>query len=260
DAGRVIVTGSVEQGGVADNQSASTHVRITVADNGCGMDPETQRRIFEPFFSTRAVGQGTGMGMPVVHGIVTGAGGTVTVDSTPDAGTVFTIRLPAHQPEPCVSPTLPRADAAEAAARPDGDSDEHHPAADLPIAPRVLLVDDEPALVDLLATSLTRAGFRVSGYTDALEALTSIKVDADPYDVVLTDITMPGLRGDQLATRIHESDRSLPIIGYTGHSDRVDREGAVEAGMVDLLAKPLDPNEVIEALKRALRRRGGIDG
>jgi CheY-like chemotaxis protein len=178
------------------------------------------------------------MGLSVVHGIVAGAGGTVSATSTPGAGSSFVVRLPA------VLPAGSHADSA----MPDGDKRNGTPNHDL----RIMVVDDEQALVEMLGDALGREGFRVEGFTDALAAFESFATDPARFALVLTDITMPELRGDRLAERMKAVRADLPIVGFTGYSAAVDENRAAKAGICRLLRKPLNTDELADALRRVL--------
>lgn len=206
-------------------------VVLEVRDNGCGMDDVTASRVFEPFFSTRAVGEGSGMGLPVVHGIVSGAGGTMDVASTPGEGTTFTIELPAC---PDVS-AKPAADA-ERPERTGGDGT------------LVLIVDDEEPLVELLCHAFRRDGFDAEGFTDPAAAIARLDASPESVGAVITDVTMREMRGDRLARAMLARRPDLPVIGYTGFSNEVDEDAARAAGMRRLLRKPLDLSDLTRAV------------
>ena len=157
--------------------------RLSVTDTGSGMDPATLERIFEPFFTTKPVGQGTGLGLSVVHGIVKAQGGTISVTSQPGKGTTFTLYFPAADvAEEGVAP-------AAAAPDPSPATSNHH----------VLYLDDEEALVFLVTRTLERLGYSVSGYTRVEEALAAVRADSGQFDLLVTDLNMPGQSGLEVA-------------------------------------------------------------
>jgi CheY-like chemotaxis protein len=162
------------------------------------MDALTLTRIFEPFFTTRDVGQGTGLGLAVVHGIMQGHDGAVVVQSQPGQGTTFQLYFPAELSAP-VAPA---------------------PVGTLPLpagaGQHILLVDDEPALTRATSRSLTRMGYRVTSVQSAAEALKTFHQQPGGFDLVLTDLTMPGMNGIDLASALHEVRPELPIILASG--------------------------------------------
>ena len=215
---------------------------LTVSDDGVGMDDETLARVFEPFFSTRPVGKGTGMGLAVVHGITSGSGGTIRATSAVGEGTSFGVILPAVLVEEAENEVVdPACDGRPSIRDASGMMSPQD-------APLIMVVDDEPALVGLLGQSLGNHGFRVEGFTDPLAAYDRFAADPSLYALVLTDIAMPELRGDQFAGRVRSLRPETPIVGYTGYSETVDESRAAAAGIRRLLRKPLDLNELAEVL------------
>ena len=222
--GRLLVT--LEKFVVTPEYAATTprlhpgdYVRISVSDTGCGMDPATLRRIYEPFFTTKAPGEGTGLGLSVVHGIMDSHDGAITVHSQPGEGTVFRLYFPVHagleaRPVVAAGPT------------PRGHGE------------RVLVVDDEESLAQVGENILTRLGYTVESTTEPAKALELVRTDPSRYALVLTDQTMPGMTGLQLASRLREVQPRLPIMLMTGYnlSLTTDRLGA--SGICNLLLKP----------------------
>jgi len=204
------------------------HVRLTVRDDGCGMTPELQERIFEPFFTTRASGQGTGLGLSVVHGIVRGHGGALTVQSQPDHGTTFRIWFP------IIDVTAMRR--SQAASGKPGRG-EH-----------VLYVDDDEALVFLATRTLERMGYRVSGFSAPSHALQAFRLRPSDYHAVVTDISMAEMPGFTLARAIRGIRPEIPVILISGAFDASDLEEAGALGIESLVAKPA----TVEELGRAL--------
>jgi PAS domain S-box-containing protein len=212
-----------------------THVKLSVRDTGHGMAPEVRDRIFEPFFTTKGSGDGTGMGLAVVHGIVAGHDGAITVESAPGRGTRFDI-------------FLPRCDAREdnqrAIEAPARGQKEH-----------ILFVDDEPALVRIWTTTLHGLGYRVTGRTEALEALETFRDAPDTFDLVVTDQTMPQLTGEALAEEITRIRPDVPVILCTGYSMAMTPEAAAAHGIQAYLMKPVSRRDLCLAIQRLLGDR-----
>ena len=213
---------------------AGRAVRLTIRDTGHGMDAATRERIFEPFFTTKPAGEGTGLGMAIVHGIVTAHGGAITVESAPGAGTRFEIYLPAHSAE----------HAAEEAAAPA-------------VAPRgeghVLVVDDEAMITSLTARVLTRLGYQVTTATSPAEAIAIVAKRERSFDLLITDQTMPGMTGLQLAERVHATHSALPIVLMTGYNDLGRQDEASRGGIAELLIKPIENEALAAAVARVLQ-------
>jgi PAS domain S-box-containing protein len=206
---------------------------LTVADTGPGIDPAVRDRIFEPFFTTRPVGEGTGLGLSVVHGIVSSLGGFVTVHSRPGEGATFGVYLPAAP--------VPRAEAkAPAGERVRGGTE------------RVLVVDDEPVLVRVATRALTLHGYRVTGATRGDEALATFRSDPSSFDVVVTDLTMPGLSGEELARRLKELRPDLPVVLCSGFGERMDAAALRAAGIDACAAKPYTAEGLAAAVREVL--------
>jgi CheY-like chemotaxis protein len=195
------------------------YVRLSVADTGCGMDAGTMERIFEPFFTTKAPGEGTGLGLSVVHGIMESHDGVITVYSLQGKGTVFHLYFPAYHeqvaPLPLTSGTIPRGEGR-----------------------RILYVDDEPALATLGQKTLEQLGYEVTTSTKVAEALEWVRQDPLRFDLVITDQTMPGMTGTDLAAQLLKIRPDLPIILTTGYSPYLTAERVRAMGLRDLLLKP----------------------
>jgi len=203
-------------------------VRLSVADTGTGIPVEIKDRIFDPYFTTKGVGKGTGMGLAIVDGIVRGSGGFITCESKPGKGTVFAIYLPACDPEVV--------DTGEAAD--DSTNGSGH----------ILLVDDEEILTEMGQTMLERIGYQVTTRTSSLEALTTFQNDPHHFDAVITDQTMPGMTGLDLARRMLQIRPELPIILCTGFSNLVDEAQAKAYGIKGFAMKPLTKKEIATLL------------
>jgi CheY-like chemotaxis protein len=218
------------------------HACLTVRDTGCGMTPEVLARIYEPFFTTRPQGEGTGMGLAVVHGIVADHGGAIAVESAPGRGSTFRVLLP-------VVPAPP----ASAAGRP----------AEPPVsgrAERVLFVDDDPVQVDVAREMLAELGYRFIGATSGREALSLVRADPDGFDVVLTDALMPGMSGDSLAAELVLLRADLPILLCSGYGERTSESHP--PSVRGFLAKPYSLDVLGEALRKVLEtpRSGPKEG
>jgi len=208
------------------------YVRLTVADTGQGMSPDVLARAFEPFYTTRPHGEGTGMGLAVVHGIVRNHGGTIHVVSSPGAGATFTIHLPAlGQAVAAAPPTFERP--------PRGTE-------------RVLLVDDEEFHRDVTQELLVELGYRVTCCADGREALERIAEAPAGFDIVLSDVTMPRLTGDALLRELRRLEVSVPVILCTGFGDQWTLEGARAQGAQGLLLKPVALWDLATAIRQAL--------
>jgi two-component system cell cycle sensor histidine kinase/response regulator CckA len=208
------------------------YVRLTVSDTGHGMDAATQARVFEPYFTTKPVGAGSGLGLSVVHGIAAGLGGAVRLDSAVGAGTRVEVWLPRLE-EPARTPA-PRAVEPAAAAR------------------RVLLVDDDPPVARALARMLSALGYVVTTEASGEAALARFKEDPAAFDLVLTDQTLPRMGGDELTRALLAVRPGLPVLICTGYSARLDEVGASAVGARALLPKPIDLRELGAAVAAAL--------
>ena len=197
----------------------SNYFCVMFKDNGCGMPKESMSRIFEPFYTTKPYGKGTGMGLAIVHGIVSEYGGFIAWDSQPGVGTIFRVHLPAAAEEVQPIPT----------------SEQHlHTGQG-----RILLVDDEPILAEMGRDMLELLGYEVTVCTDSTEALTLFEVNPARFDAVMTDQTMPALTGIELAQRMLQIRPDLPILLCTGFSNMVDESLAKAAGIRGFAMKPL---------------------
>jgi CheY-like chemotaxis protein len=212
--------------------SPGRYARLTVQDTGHGMDRPTLDRIFEPFFTTKPPGEGTGLGLSVVHGIVTSHGGAITVDSTLGVGTTFVVYLPAATSEPPAEVT---------AVRPDIRGNE-----------RLLVIDDDPVIARVTQRLLERLGYRVTAQTASQDALALVQASPDQFDLILTDQTMPGLTGVQLADAVRRLRPDLPLILTSGLAEAPTPEQRHALGVREFLTKPVDVRELGEAVRRVL--------
>ena len=214
---------------------AGPHVRLTVRDTGYGMDTETLSRIFEPFYTTKQPGEGSGMGLAVVHGIITGHGGAITVQSAPGAGTTFSIYLP-------------RTTAVVAREAPTTTTTPHGKGC-------ILFVDDEVVLARLGQEMLERLGYEVVARSSSVEALAAFQARPERFDLVIIDQTMPNMTGECLAGKLRCLRPDIPIILCTGFSYVMNADKARALGIDALLMKPLVVQDLATAIQRLLRRR-----
>ena len=215
--------------------SRGAYVKLSISDTGCGMDAGTSSRIFEPYFTTKKNGEGTGLGLAVVHGIVKELNGGIQVQSTIGVGTCFTIWLPV-----CLmvdsNQSLP-----EVVELPGIQGTEN-----------ILLVDDEDQIIRMMSISLQQYGYQVDVCHNGREALVLFKANPDRYAILVTDQTMPQMTGIQLAEECLQVRPLLPILLCTGHSELVDEERAKAAGILEMLRKPFLPQTLAIAMRRAL--------
>ncbi|ADH84765.1 ATP-binding protein [Desulfurivibrio alkaliphilus] len=209
---------------------------LTVSDTGVGMDGVTRQRIFEPYFTTKEQGKGTGLGLAMVHGIVRGHGGRLAVYSEPGKGTVVRVFLPLAEA------------AGGTAATPAADTGESAPRG----TERILVVDDESRIVEMLTGLLGHLGYRAQGRTDSREALALFRQDPRAFDLVISDQTMPGLTGGELAKALREIRPDLPVIICTGFSTRMSAEQARREGIDGYLMKPFSLDDIAGLVRRVL--------
>jgi PAS domain S-box-containing protein len=209
------------------------YVRIRVQDSGKGIPPEVISRIFDPYFTTKNKEEGTGLGLSVVHGIVQIHKGTISVESEPHKGSIFTLLLPKIIQKIAERKTL------LAEGLPKGDE-------------RIMVVDDEVALAKLYKTMLGRLGYEVVMETDGIEALENFRKSSDRYDLVITDTTMPGMTGLILAKELLKIKPGLPIIICTGFSELVNSDIIKEIGIRALVMKPIVIEEIAHTIRDVL--------
>jgi PAS domain S-box-containing protein len=213
--------------------AADHYLCLAIRDTGHGMPPEVLERIFDPYFTTKKKEEGTGLGLAVVHGIVTSHNGHITVESTPEQGTVFKIYFPyipvkVFDHKKTVGAQLP-------------EGKEH-----------ILLIDDEVDIVHVNRQMLKRLGYSVSAYSDSREALAAFETDPNAVDLLITDMTMPGLTGDQVVRSVHARRPDLPIIMCTGFSEIITPEKARALGVYKLMMKPLLVGDLARSIRELL--------
>lgn len=213
--------------------AAGPYVRLSVTDDGCGMDEATRARVFDPYFTSKPVGEGSGLGLSVVHGIVASHGGAITVSSERGRGTRFELLLPAVDQRRSSSVPPPEPPAAA--------SGEH-----------VLLVDDEPDVANVCSRMLERAGYRVTATSDPMEALRLFQGNPGDYAIVVTDQSLPHMTGSALTKQILAVRADARVIICTGYSESLDDKTAREIGARRLLMKPLDMTTLTRAVRQVL--------
>lgn len=224
----------------APNLEPGPYVCLTVADTGIGMDNTVMDQIFDPYFTTKATGKGTGLGMAVVHGIVKSYGGSIIGHSEQGKGTVFHVYLPVIKTES----DIPKTEAVEYT--PKGNE-------------RILLVDDEKEIVEMGTQMLERLGYYVTARNSSIDALETFQADPDNFDLVITDMTMPGMMGVQLAQKLTEIRPDIPIILCTGFSDQFNPEKFMAAGFRGYVKKPVVRSELAQKIREILSEQPGTD-
>lgn len=211
---------------------AGSYARLEIRDTGTGMEKSVVDKIFEPYFTTKEIGKGTGIGLAVVHGIVEKHGGVITADSRPGKGTCFVIRLPLsdRNPDEKVS----------------NETDLHGG------SEQILFVDDEQAISDIGRRHLETLGYSVNAFVEPLKALEAFKKNPDRYDLVITDMAMPQMTGDRLSAEILKIRPDISVIICTGYSSRVSETEAVRIGARAFLMKPLDRTELAATVRKVL--------
>jgi PAS domain S-box-containing protein len=219
--------------------SPGPYVKLSISDTGHGMPPGVLDQIFNPFFTTKGIGEGTGLGLSVVYGIVKNHRGAISVESEPGKGSTFNIFFP----------------------RIEEQFASESPIDSLPLISRgqeqILLVDDEPALVDMIKQMLEFLGYRVESRTCSLEALKAFQARPDKYDLVITDQTMPNMTGAKLAIELIRLRPDIPIILCTGFSELLTPEKAQEIGIQAVLMKPLAIEALATNVREVLDRNKG---
>jgi signal transduction histidine kinase/CheY-like chemotaxis protein len=219
-------------GGIAPGR----YLTLEIVDQGVGIDPGVIGRIFEPFFSTKEMGKGTGLGLAIAHGVALGHGGAIDVESRAGEGTRFIVYLPSHAGAALPAPH-------EAAEIPRGNGET------------ILIVDDEPALVELSQDLLAELGYEPVGYTSSVRALAAYNATPHRFAAVLTDEVMPDLTGTELCARLRAQAESLPILVASGYGGSGFEMRATSAGATRILRKPYRKHELGTALAAVLARK-----
>jgi CheY-like chemotaxis protein len=229
-AGRVaLVSGpATENPGLPEGN----YMKISVSDTGQGIDSRIIDKIFDPYFTTKEVGRGSGMGLAVVHGIVKNHGGGITVDSIEGQGATFNVFFPL----------------VERNAEEEIQEDEA-----LQLGQEtILIVDDEPSIVNMMAQMLQRLGYGVEAKLNPNEAIEMLQSGSRQIDLVISDMTMPGMTGIQLFEQVKKIQPDIPVIIYTGHSDQIDPKKAKELGIAALAMKPITKHMIARTIRTVL--------
>jgi two-component system, cell cycle sensor histidine kinase and response regulator CckA len=214
------------------NLPAGRYVRLTVSDTGHGMPAEVMDRIFEPYFTTKKPGEGTGLGLAAIHGMVTSEGGTVTVESAPGKGTTFHLFLPVLEQDSWQGDHLPE---------------------DAPLGHEtLLLIDDDLPVLRMCRQMLEGLGYHVVTRTSSIEAIELFRVRHADFDLVLADMTMPSMTGAQLAWEFSRIRCDIPIIMCTGYSDLIDDNGVLPTGVAAVVSKPIHRSQLAHTIRRVL--------
>jgi CheY-like chemotaxis protein len=208
-----------------------------VADNGIGITPDILSRVFEPYFTTKEVDEGTGLGLSVTMGIVQSHNGLIEVSSTPGVGTIFSIYLPELQEQKSVISKT-------AVTGHTGNGE------------RVLVLDDEDFFVSIMRDYLIHMNYQPSVFRDPLEALAELRQHGSDYDLVVTDLSMPGLSGIEFISEIKKMGIDIPIMLCTGFSDKITEETAQYYGITKFLLKPVSKTDIENALFEVFKKEG----
>jgi signal transduction histidine kinase/ActR/RegA family two-component response regulator len=214
------------------NLKKGDYLRLTISDTGHGMDIKTKERIFEPFFTRKEVGSGSGLGLSVVHGIINNYGGAIVVDSNPGEGTTFTIFLPKYGDDPLVISKSHKKPVK---------GDEH-----------ILFVDDEPEIAFMGKKMLENLGYKVSIKSDSISALDEFKNSPDKYSLLVTDQSMPHMNGTELASAMKEIRPELKVIIITGYADNLSDEELTANGIAEVILKPIRLDDFSKVIRRVL--------
>ncbi|EMS80990.1 sensor histidine kinase [Desulfotignum phosphitoxidans] len=213
------------------------YIRLTVSDTGHGMDKETLEKIFEPYFTTKKKGTGTGLGLSITHGIVTRMKGHISVTSTPDQGTCFNIYLPQIIVEDTPVHFV---------------TDNSIPSG----SESILVVDDDELILDLITETLQRLGYDITACNDSTLAYDTFCRTPDAFDLIITDMTMPGMTGVDLAHATLKIRPDIPIVLCTGYSDTIDENMAKAIGFKSFLMKPVGVQQLATCLRKMLNNTG----
>jgi CheY-like chemotaxis protein len=208
------------------------YIKLTISDTGQGINPEIMGKIFDPYFTTKAIGKGSGLGLSLVHGIVKNHRGAITVYSQPGKGTVFKILLPVIE-ETIVNKRKEKTDALYLGKE------------------SILFVDDDESIARMMARMLKKIGYQVEVRTNPVEALALFKEKSDQFDIVITDMTMPQMTGDRLAEKLREIRHDIPIIICTGYSSLIDEDKSKKMNMFFIM-KPITIVDIGKMIRQAL--------
>ena len=219
--------------------SPGPYIMLSIRDTGTGITPDVMKRMFEPYFTTKEAGRGTGLGLSVIHGIVKSHNGAILCKSTPQKGTLFEVYLPKLETD---QTTL---EAPEKRGLPSGHE-------------RILFVDDELNLANLAVDMLSRMGYQVVAKTSSVEALALFRDDPKGFDLVITDMTMPGMTGDRLTLELISIRHDIPVILCTGYHEHLSEIKANAKGIKEFIMKPFDMRTLTETIRKVLDKREDI--
>ena len=209
------------------------HLQLLVRDEGCGMDAVVLDRIFEPYYTTKEQGKGTGLGLSVIHGIVKNHRGDISVTSSPGKGTTFKVYLPVTEDADIANEFEPSNGAAK------GNE-------------RILLIDDEEQIVSMEQQMLENLGYEVTARTDSTKALKEFSEQPQNFDLVITDMTMPQMTGDELAQKLLDIKPDIPVILCTGFNEDITEEKALSMGIQKFVMKPVIKNDLATTIRTVL--------
>lgn len=218
--------------GLFPDLTRGKYVKLAISDTGPGIVPEIIDRIFDPYFTTKKIGKGSGMGLAVVHGIVKNHDGAITVDSRPGQGTTFNIFFPATTRKPEIETQK---------------TDDIPPGTEA-----ILFVDDEKSIVDMTRQMLERLGYKVQAETDPVEALVLFQSNPHRFDLIITDMTMPQMTGVQLSKKLKEIRPDIPIVICTGHSSLIDEEKTSKMDIAAYIMKPIKMSRIAKTIREVL--------
>jgi two-component system cell cycle sensor histidine kinase/response regulator CckA len=208
------------------------YLRLSVRDTGHGISSDIVDRIYDPYFTKKGIGEGTGLGLAVVHGIIEDCGGYITVESEVGKGTTFHVLLPLIRGVSSLTPKtdtyLPR-------------GEEH-----------ILLVDDKKEIIDMTRLMLEKLGYQVTVQTSSIETLEAFRNKPHKYDLVITDMTMPNMTGKDLAKELMNIRPDIPIILCTGFSEEIDERRAKEPGISAFVMKPIIMRDIANTIREVL--------
>ena len=209
------------------------HLQLLVKDEGCGMDSAVMERIFEPYYTTKEQGKGTGLGLSVIHGIVKNHSGDIAVTSAPGKGTTFKVYLPIIEDADVLTEFEPSNGAAR--------GNEH-----------ILLIDDEAQIISMEQQMLENLGYQVTARTDSMEALREFSQEPQNFDLVITDMTMPQMTGDELAQKLLDIKPDIPVILCTGFNEDITEEKALSMGIQKFVMKPVIKSDLAATIRSVL--------
>jgi CheY-like chemotaxis protein len=214
------------------NLKKGNYIKLTISDTGIGMDLKTQERIFEPFFTRKEVGSGSGLGLSVVHGIINNYGGAISIDSIPGKGTTFSIYLPKYGDDQL---------SANKTDKKLAKGDEY-----------ILFVDDEPEIIFMGKKMLESLGYKVSIKSDSASALEEFMIDPKKYSLLVTDQNMPNIPGTELASRMKAISPGLKVIIITGYADNLSEEVLAQNGISEVILKPMRMDDFSKVIRAVL--------